>query len=209
MAIKISGTTVIDDNRNLTNIVDLNGTPVSDYLTSETTTTLSFAANTLTYTDETGTANTIDLSAYLDDTNLARLTSGTLNGSTGIATFTRDDATTFTIDFSDLLNSAEVNDLTSSVTWANVPDANITESSVTQHQAALSITESQISDLQSYLTSVSLNDLTDVDVASVSDGQVLKYDSNTAKWIAAADSESAGGDFSSLSVTTNTAGTAA
>jgi hypothetical protein len=48
----------------------------------------------------------------------------------------------------------ETNDLSSAVTWANVPNANITESSVTQHQAALSITESQISDLQSYLTSV-------------------------------------------------------
>lgn len=49
--------------------------------------------------------------------------------------------------------TAETNDLSAAVTWANVPDANITESSVTQHQAALSITESQISDLQSYLTS--------------------------------------------------------
>jgi hypothetical protein len=48
--------------------------------------------------------------------------------------------------------TAEVNDLSSSVTWANVPDANITQSSVTQHQAALSITESQISDLGTYLT---------------------------------------------------------
>jgi hypothetical protein len=36
------------------------------------------------------------------------------------------------------------------MTWANVPDVNITSSSVTQHQAALSITESQISDFQSY-----------------------------------------------------------
>lgn len=43
--------------------------------------------------------------------------------------------------------TSESNDLTAAVTWANVPDANITESSVTQHQAALSITESQISDL--------------------------------------------------------------
>ena len=42
--------------------------------------------------------------------------------------------------------TAETNDLTSAVTWANVPDANITESSVTQHEAALSITASQISD---------------------------------------------------------------
>jgi len=32
---------------------------------------------------------------------------------------------------------AEVNDLTASVTWANVPDANITESSVTQHREAI------------------------------------------------------------------------
>lgn len=54
--------------------------------------------------------------------------------------------------------TAEVNDLSSSVTWANVPDANITQSSVTQHQAALSITESQISDLQTYLTAET-NDL--------------------------------------------------
>jgi len=55
--------------------------------------------------------------------------------------------------------STETNDLTASVTWANVPDANITQSSVTQHQAALSITESQISDLQTYLTTET-NDLT-------------------------------------------------
>lgn len=32
---------------------------------------------------------------------------------------------------------AEINDLTASVTWANVPDANITESSVTQHREAI------------------------------------------------------------------------
>jgi len=52
-----------------------------------------------------------------------------------------------------LTSFTETNDLSSAVTWTNVPNANITESSVTQHQAALSITESQISDLQSYLTS--------------------------------------------------------
>ena len=44
---------------------------------------------------------------------------------------------------------SETNDLTASVTWADVPDANITQSSVTQHQSALSITSSQISDLAS------------------------------------------------------------
>lgn len=51
-----------------------------------------------------------------------------------------------------LTSFTETNNLSTAVTWANVPDANITQSSVTQHQAALSITESQISDLQSYIT---------------------------------------------------------
>lgn len=53
-----------------------------------------------------------------------------------------------------LTSFTETNNLSTAVTWANVPDANITQSSVTQHQAALSITESQISDLQSYLTTI-------------------------------------------------------
>jgi hypothetical protein len=51
------------------------------------------------------------------------------------------------VQIGNLPAASEVNDLTASVTWANVPDANITQSSVTQHQAALTITESQISDL--------------------------------------------------------------
>ena len=41
---------------------------------------------------------------------------------------------------------AEINDLSVVVTWTNVPDANITEGSVTQHEAALTILESQITD---------------------------------------------------------------
>ena len=60
---------------------------------------------------------------------------------------------------------AEINILTSGLSASDIPnlatskitsgtfaDARIAESNVTQHQAALSITESQISDLQSYLT---------------------------------------------------------
>jgi hypothetical protein len=54
--------------------------------------------------------------------------------------------------------AAEVNDLTSAVTWANVPDANITQSSVVQHEAALTITESQISDLNHFSPSTLLAD---------------------------------------------------
>jgi hypothetical protein len=43
-----------------------------------------------------------------------------------------------------LTSFTETNDLTAAVTWANVPDANITQSSVTQHQAALSIATTQL-----------------------------------------------------------------
>ena len=50
--------------------------------------------------------------------------------------------------------TAELNDLTSAVVWANVPDANITQSSVTQHQSSLSIAKSQITDLDPQITFV-------------------------------------------------------
>jgi hypothetical protein len=63
------------------------------------------------------------------------------------------------IDLSNI-NFAEQNDLTAAVTWANVPDANITQSSVTQHQSALSLTKSQITDFGTYLTSETLTTLT-------------------------------------------------
>jgi len=76
-------------------------------------------------------------------------------------------------DISDLGSylTTESNDLTAAVTWANVPDANITQTSVTQHQAALTITESQISDLQSYLTAEvdgsTTNELQTIDVITL------------------------------------------
>ena len=54
----------------------------------------------------------------------------------------------------------------------------VTESDVTTHQAALSITESQISDLQSYLTSVALNDITDVAASASTTGQLLTAQSD-------------------------------
>ena len=126
---------------------------------------------------DTGTATTITLADESTDTEcfliFATDATGdqepktgsnlTFNSSTGALTatsfvkesnssgFLKADGTEDTNTY--LTSFTETNDLSSAVTWANVPDANITESSVTQHQAALSITESQISDLQSYLTS--------------------------------------------------------
>ena len=85
----------------------------------------------------------------------------------------RTGAGTYAVDSNTYLTS-EANNLTTAVTWANVPDANITQSSVTQHQGALSITESQISDLQTYLTAET-NDLsTTVTWANVPDANITQ-----------------------------------
>ncbi len=95
-----------------------------------------------------------------------------------------DGAAHKVVTLTDLLSvggflTAEVNDLNTAVTWADVPNANITESSVTQHQAALSITENQISDLQPYLLDInsqSISELSDVDTTGVNSGDVLQWD---------------------------------
>ena len=94
------------------------------------------ASSTLSITE----SQISDLQTYLTASSTATLT----NKSGNISQWTNDSG----------YLTSESNDLTASVTWANVPNANITQGAVTQHQAALSITESQISDLQSYLTDV-------------------------------------------------------
>ena len=56
-----------------------------------------------------------------------------------------------------LTSFTELNDLSTAVTWADVPDTNITQSSVTQHQGALNLTSSQISNFQTTAESLSGN----------------------------------------------------
>ena len=92
--------------------------------------------------DITGTGN-IDITGIVTATSFVKASNS--------GGFLKADGTEDTNTY--LTSFTETNDLSSAVTWTNVPNANITQSSVTQHQAALSITESQISDLQSYLTS--------------------------------------------------------
>ena len=144
------------------------------YLTASSTATLTNKSGNISqWTNDSGylTAETNDL------TNVSG-TLGTGNGGTGLSAIgtanqvlavntgaTALEFQTISITESQITDlqsylTAESNDLSSSVTWANVPDANITQSSVTQHQAALSITESQISDLQTYLTASSTATLT-------------------------------------------------
>ena len=147
---------------------------LGSYITASSTDTLTNKSGNISmFTNDAGylTAETNDLS------NVSG-TLGTGNGGTGLTVIgtanqvlavntgaTALEFQTISItesQISDLQSylTAESNDLSSVVTWANVPDANITQSSVTQHQAALSITESQISDLQTYLTASSTATLT-------------------------------------------------
>ena len=115
--------------------------------TEDTNTYLTSYTETQTLDDVLGLGNTSDTGL-----SVGVITATSFVKSDGTSSqFLKADGS---VDSSTYLTSfTETNDLSSAVTWANVPDANITESSVTQHQAALSITESQISDLQSYLTS--------------------------------------------------------
>src|SRR5210317_649807 len=93
----------------------------------------------------------------------------------------------WTNDTGYITSVSETNDLTSSVTWANVPDANITQSSVTQHEAALSITSSQVSDLASSTITFTNktfdangtgNSISNIEVADLASG-VLDTDLNS------------------------------
>jgi plastocyanin len=140
----------------------------------------------------------------------------TYNNTTGVFAYTPPDLSTYltAITSSDVTTAlgytplqTEANDLSSAVTWANIPDANVPESAVTQHAGALSITESQISDLGTYLTSVGvLSNHTDVSATTPNTGQVLKWDG--AQWAPAADLTGAGGGgiaLTDLSVTQNAA----
>jgi len=90
----------------------------------------------------------------------------------------------------------------SKITSGTFADARIAQSNVTQHEGALSITESQISDLGSYLTSVALNDITDVSITAATAGEFLRY--NGSAWV---DTTLAAGDIPDLDASKITSGT--
>ena len=144
---------------------------------SDTLTSLSLAANTLTYTDENGDDTDIDLSLYLDDTNLARIVSGSLDGA-GIATFTRDDATSFTIDFSPLFDDTNLARITSAGFDTGTGTLTLTRDD------ASTVTASLDGRYLQNLNSTSIDELSDVDTttSAPTDGQVLTWNNTDGEW---------------------------
>ena len=126
------------------------------------------------YADLTG-APTIpaDVSDLTDTTNLLDHFSGSYNDLTDkptiptvpttISSFTNDSG--YITDYTVTQADVTAHQAALSITESQISDlqnylTSVSEVDVTQHQAALSITESQISDLQDYLTSVAFADLT-------------------------------------------------
>lgn len=99
----------------------------------------------ITVTDLSGV--TTVAGSLLDDTSV-----GAMRTTLGLGTA----ATSNTGDFAAASHTHGAADIVS----GTLADARIAQSSVTQHQAALTITESQISDLGSYITASSTNTLT-------------------------------------------------
>jgi len=71
----------------------------------------------------------------------------------------------------------------SDIATGTFDDARVAESNVTQHEGALTIAESQISDLGTYLESVSVGGLSDTTIDTPADNEVLAYDSTSGNWI--------------------------
>jgi len=93
--------------------------------------------------------------------------------------------------------AAETNDLSAAVTWANIPNANVPEAAVTQHQSALSVTESQVSDLGTYATvqtknSTTVNSKTAAyEIVLADEGETIRFASGTGDFTIPANSATA------------------
>lgn len=98
-------------------------------------------------------------------------------GASNISNVATVTATTFSGSGASLTNIPGAN------ITGTIGNAQITSGSVVQHQANLSITESQIGDLQSYLTTVAINGVSDVTITTPADNEVLAYNSGTDTWI--------------------------
>jgi len=147
-------------------------------LTNATDGTLFITSDTLkVYLRSAGAWEEIDISLSLNglmDVEVTGATSG------DFIRFDGDDWVNTLLSASDIPNLDA-----SKITSGTFSDSLISQSSVVQHEGALSITESQISDLGNYLENInneSIGDLSDVVIVSPAGDEVLAYDSATSEW---------------------------
>lgn len=94
------------------------------------------------------------------------------------------DGRTGTVTLGDLYAPISHNHAATEITSGSFADGRIQQSNVTQHQAALTITESQISNLGTYLTDITgenLVDLSNVAFTGEATGDILMY--NGTNWV--------------------------
>ena len=141
----------------VTSYNDLTDTPTIPADVSELTDTTNLLGHfSGAYADLTGLPTLV--TSYNDLTGLPTLFSGAYADLTGLPTLVtsyNDLTDTPTIPVVPIIISAFTNDS------GYITNYTVTQADVTTHQAALSVTERQISDLQSYLTTVAFSDLTE------------------------------------------------
>lgn len=155
----LSGDLIVNANIDLSGNIDVDGTLEADAITVNGASLASVIQGT-TVTNATNSTNATTSATVTTNANLTgHITS--VGNSAVLGSFTLAQLNTALSDAT-LGGSSEVNDLSASVTWANVPEANIpalptskitsgtfadariASSNVTQHQASLSIGASQI-----------------------------------------------------------------
>mgnify|MGYP000246724932 FL=1 len=138
--------TVVDNSNIAVNITNTSNT-VAISVSAALPTTIASGLSVVPYNTITATnvQSALEQLSDLDNINLSDLSNVSLTTPTNTQVLSYN-STLGLWEPADTL-FAETNDLSTAVTWANVPNANITQSAVTQHQAALSITASQVDGL--------------------------------------------------------------
>ena len=144
--------TVVDNSNIAVNITNTSST-VNVAVSAALPTTIASGLSVVPYNTITATnvQSALEQLSDLDNINLSDLSNVSLTTPTNTQVLSYN-STLGLWEPADTL-FAETNDLSTAVTWANVPNANITESAVTQHQAALSIAASQVTGLTTALAS--------------------------------------------------------
>ncbi len=90
------------------------------------------------------------------------------------------------------IETEDIDDWNMAYSWGDhsaqgyITDYVVTEGDVTQHEAAINITESQITDLQDYLLDITdedIDDLNNVNIFDIEHGEILVYDESESEWI--------------------------